>query len=227
MDIIARLFSAALTVSASVENPAPAAAALIETEFAQISPETAARRAEAWLISLDTLRARFVQIAPDNVPSTGIVEIDRPGRARFDYDDPSPVLVVADGATIAIADFALETLDRTPIGATPLRFLLGRNPDLAGSGVVVHADRHDGRLHVTMEDPGGEAEGQLTLVFDDPQPDAGAETMMLAGWYVTDALGGLTEVSLLDVETGIRINPRRFILDEEDITRDTRRRRGR
>ncbi|MBL4544690.1 MAG: outer membrane lipoprotein carrier protein LolA [Oceanicaulis sp.] len=84
----------------------------VEAAPGQISTEAGAARAQAWLEGLDTLRARFDQIAADNSETSGVLEIDRPGRARFDYDDPNPILVVADGSTVAIADFDLETIDR-------------------------------------------------------------------------------------------------------------------
>jgi len=237
MNTTAFLLSAALTLISGAQqqteapaealaDPLPAAEA-VEAAPGQISPEAGADRAQAWLEGLDTLRARFEQVAADNSQTAGVLEIDRPGKARFDYDDPNPVLVVADGSTVAIADFDLETIDRAPIGATPLRFLLDGELDLAGSGAVVDAGRYDGRLYVTLEDPEDEVEGRLTLVFDDATPDAGPETMALAGWYTVDAMGGLTEVKLTDVETGVRISPRQFILDDEDVMGGDRRRRGR
>lgn len=237
MNTTALLLSAALALmSGAQQTEAPIEAATealpeaqaVEAAPGQITPEAGARRAQAWLEGLDTLRARFEQIAADNSQTAGLLEIDRPGKARFDYDDPNPVLVVADGSTVAIADFDLETLDRAPIGATPLRFLLEEDLDLAGSGAVVDAGRYDGRLYVTLEDPNEEVQGRLTLVFEDTQPDAGPETMSLAGWYTVDAMGGLTEVKLTEVETGVRISPRQFILDDEDVMGgDDRRRRGR
>ncbi|MBL4544688.1 MAG: hypothetical protein JKP95_02220 [Oceanicaulis sp.] len=51
--------------------------------------------------------------------------------------------------------------------------------------------------------------------------------MMLAGWYTVDAMGGMTEVRLSEIETGVRISPRQFILDDEDVMGGDRRRRGR
>jgi len=247
MNTTAFLLSAALTlISGAQQTETPAQAPVepatdasrvieealpeaqpVEAAPGQITPEAGAERAEAWLNGLDTLRARFQQVAADNSETAGVLEIDRPGRARFDYDDPNPVLVVADGSTVAIADFDLETIDRAPIGATPLRFLLEADLDLAGSGAVVDAGRYDGRLYVTLEDPEGEVQGRLTLVFDDADPDAAPHTMTLAGWYTVDAMGGLTEVSLSEVETGVRISPRQFILDDEDVMGGDRRRRGR
>ena len=197
----------------------------------QLEPATPQRsiaeeiaRVEAWFEGLDTLRARFEQIAPDGRTLTGGLWLDRPGRVRFDYDDPSPILIVADGATVAIEDAELETVDRAPIRSTPLRWLLQRDLDLAETGAVVEAGRYDGRLYATFEDPEGEAEGRLTLIFEDRDPDAPAETMELAGWYAVDAVGGLTEVALGQTERGLDLDPRLFVLEDADAG-DRRRRR--
>lgn len=209
--------------SPSTVTPLPEPQAVEADTIISLTAE-GSRRAQAWFAGMDTLRARFTQIAPDGGESAGDIALQRPGLARFDYDDPSPILVVADGSTVAIADFDLETVDRAPIGATPLRYLLG-GPDEIGRAVS-EAGRSEGRLYVTLTDPEGEAEGRLTLVFADPDPQAPAETMTLEGWYAVDAMGGLTEVSLTGLERGLRLDPRLFVLDDEDV-RETDRRRGR
>jgi outer membrane lipoprotein-sorting protein len=208
-------------------DDAPAALSPADAEFE--AEQAAARtreiaRAQTWFDELNTLQARFIQFSPDGSESAGLLSLDRPGRARFDYDDPSPILLVADGSTVAVADFQLETLDRVPLGATPLAPLLDANETLAETGVVADAGRAEGRLYLTLVDPDGETDGRLTLIFDDPDENRAATEMSLAGWYAVDALGGLTEVRLSEVQTGLTLNPRLFILDDEDVFTDDRRR---
>jgi len=180
-------------------------------------------RADAWFAQLDTLQARFMQFSPDGVESGGDLALDRPGRVRFDYDDPSPILMVADGATVALADFALETIDRVPLSATPLRYVLGEEP-LNASDAVDQVNRADERIYITLVDPSGETDGRLTLIFHDAKPEEGPETMMLEGWYAVDAMGGLTEVRLFEATLNERLDPRLFILDDEDVMGSDRRR---
>jgi outer membrane lipoprotein-sorting protein len=198
---------------------------MIESASAEVQADSGARRAAAWFDGLETMRARFLQTAPDGTMSAGELSLQRPGRARFDYDDPSPILLVADGATVAIADFQLETIDRAPIRNTPLRFLLSGTDQLFDS--VTEAGRSGGRLYVTLVDPDAEVDGRLTLVFDDPDPASPAVDMALAGWFAVDAMGGLTEVNLTEAERGVSFDPRLFILDDEDVIVDDRRTRRR
>lgn len=224
---------APLAVEQGEPGPAPQDAGdaepqvLSDADYDALRAEAVARetaRAQTWFDALDTLRADFIQFAPDGSQTSGVLSLDRPGRARFDYDDPSPILLVADGSTVAVADFDLETLDRVPLGATPLAPLLSADETLAETGAVADAGRAEGRLYLTLADPEGETDGRLTLIFDDPDPDRVATEMVLAGWYAVDALGGLTEVRLSQVETGIVLDPRLFILDDDDVYGDDRRR---
>jgi outer membrane lipoprotein-sorting protein len=197
----------------------------VESATVEVQADSGARRAAAWFEELETLRTRFIQTAPDGTLSAGELSLQRPGRARFDYDDPSPILLVADGATVAIADFQLETIDRAPIRNTPMRFLLSGTDQLFES--VAEAGRSGGRLYVTLVDPEAEVDGRLTLVFDDPDPSAPAGEMTLAGWFAVDAMGGLTEVNLTETERGVSFDPRLFILDDDDVIADDRRSRRR
>lgn len=197
----------------------------VDSASAEVQADSGARRAAAWFDGLETMRTRFIQTAPDGTMSAGELSLQRPGRARFDYDDPSPILLVADGATVAIADFQLETIDRAPIRNTPMRFLLSGTDQLFES--VTEAGRQGGRLYVTLVDPDAEVDGRLTLVFDDPDPSAPASEMALAGWFAVDAMGGLTEVNLTETERGVSFDPRLFILDDDDVIADDRRTRRR
>ena len=210
-----------------VPEPAPIrpAADILQPDTPERSVNEEVARVEAYLSAIDTLQARFVQTGPNGAPLSGGLWLDRPGRVRFEYDDPSPILIVADGSTIAIEDRALETVDRAPIRATPLRWLLDRTPDLAGSGAVVDAARYDGFLYLTLEDPDGEAEGRLTLIFEDREPGRPASAMALSGWYAVDAMGGLTQLRLDEVALGGAFDPRLFILDDPQDRRGRARRR--
>ena len=209
---------------AAAASEAPAAEAEAEGEPLRTRAEEIARL-KAYFESVDTLRARFIQNAGISEITEGELLLDRPGRVRFDYDDPSPILLVADGSTVAIADFDLETIDRAPIRSTPLRFLLSGTDQLAEA--VTEAGRSQNKLYVTVVDPDGEVDGRLTLVFADPDPSASASEMTLAGWFAVDAMGGLTEVNLSEMERGVSFDPRLFILDDEDVIADDRRSRRR
>ena len=56
-----------------------------------------------------TAQGRFMQISDAGQIVRGDIYIARPGRMRFDYDDPSPALLVADGRFIGTYNTKDET----------------------------------------------------------------------------------------------------------------------
>jgi len=190
-------------VSPTIAAPA-AAAQLSGTERAALLKE-----ASQALATVKTARGRFEQYSPDGSFSTGQFAMQRPGKVRFDYDDPVPLLMVSDGTTVALQDSDLETTDRVPLKSTPLSLLLSDRLDFESQANVIDVRRANGRTNITVQDKSGDMEGTLTLVL------ASADNS-LVGWRTTDANGGNTSVTLTNVETGARLNPRLFILRDFD-----------
>ena len=81
-------------------------------------------RISNYLNGITTLEGDFVQIGPNGDLSEGRFYMRRPGRLRFEYRPPNPALVIADGTWVGVYDQKLETLDRIPLGQTPLALLL-------------------------------------------------------------------------------------------------------
>src|SRR5450759_5655024 len=65
-------------------------------------------RIETYLNALRALKARFLQVAPDGAVSGGVVWLERPGRMRFQYDPPSPILLVAGHGVVLFHDRQLN-----------------------------------------------------------------------------------------------------------------------
>ena len=75
----------------------------------------------AYLNGIVTLKGGFIQIEPSGGVDQGSFYISKPGKMRFEYDPPSPTLIVADGHTVAVANKRLNTVDRYPLSAWSLR----------------------------------------------------------------------------------------------------------
>ncbi|MFS2316500.1 LolA family protein [Maricaulis sp. D1M11] len=162
----------------------------------------------AWMNSIDTLQARFHQVSPDGSYASGLLSIQRPGRLRFDYDDPSPFLIVADGSTVALQDQALETTDRAPLRSTPLWWILKRDIDLSEDAEVTEVFEEAGSIYLGVRDPDGEMDGEILFRFD-------SMSHALQEWWATDSLGQTTRLSLSEVNTGLRLDRRLFVLDDD------------
>lgn len=172
-------------------------------------------RAAAALTAAKTAQGKFLQVNADGSQSTGDFALRRPGKMRFDYDDPTPILIVSDGTTVAMEDTELETIDRIPLGSTPLGLLLDDALAFGSDVDVLRVNQSESEAWITVSDPSGEMEGELTMIFDSANYD-------LRGWLTLDANSQMTTVELSDVTTNGHINPRLFRLDEARDEEDER-----
>ncbi|MBR0681853.1 outer membrane lipoprotein carrier protein LolA [Roseomonas eburnea] len=169
----------------------PQGPALTERDRADLA------RVEAYLNGMTTLRARFLQIAQNGAAAEGTAWIWRPGRMRFEYDPPEPLLLVADSGQFLMYDRELRAPTTLPTGTTPLGILLRREVRLSGDVTVTAVERSGGFLRVTLFRTSEPGEGRLTLVFN-PDP------LELRQWAVVDAQRRETRVTLSRIETGLR-----------------------
>ncbi|WP_242403570.1 LolA family protein [Asaia platycodi] len=153
-------------------------------------------------------QARFQQIAPDGERTTGTAWLDRPGRMRFDYDKPSPLLLIANQGQIVYQDRELGQVTTLPLDRTPLGLLL--RPDLRLSGdVTVTGFQHDkGLVQVTLVRTATPSEGSLTLIFADTP-------LTLKSWVVKDAQGRETQIDLFNVASNPSLSESLFALPKE------------
>lgn len=199
----------ALLLALPAAAQTPSATALSERDQADI------KRAEEWLQETRTLHARFTQVAPDGGFSSGKVWWRRPGRLRFEYDAPVPVLVVADGTFVIFHDKELGQIDRVPLGSTPLSVLVAENPKLGGRIGVKSVERQPGTLRLVLFDRDAPKEGEITLVFSEAPFD-------LRQWRVTDARGQATQITLSDKEVNRELPASLFVFIDPVPGRPTR-----
>ena len=173
---------------------------------------------DAAMNNIGSFQGRFTQYSADGSTASGRVTIQHPGRVRFEYDAPNPLLIVSDGVTLVQQDSALETFDRVPLAATPLNYFLKKNVRLQDDTEVIGFQKLPDQWRVTARDGSGEMAGAITLVFD-------AQTLALRQWVITDEFGGQTTVQLSDLQYNQRVDPRLFILRDERENRRNRRRR--
>lgn len=155
-----------------------------------------------YLEGVETLQGDFTQIAPSGAISSGRFYLRRPGLLRFEYEPPTPLLIVANGGMVYVRDEALETTDSYPVGQTPLKFLL-RKKVVLGDAKAIAVDRGVDTVAVTFASQEEETEGELTIIVKAPD-------MSLKRWIVRDVQKGITVVNLDNVEEGVRLANRLF-----------------
>jgi outer membrane lipoprotein-sorting protein len=161
------------------------------------------QRIEAYLNSLKALKAHFMQVAPDGGISEGTAWLERPGRMRFQYDPPSPFLLIAAHGSLVFHDSSLQQTSNIPLGRTPLGILLAEHVTLSGPVTVTAIQRLPGQIQLTLVRTASPGDGSLTLIFADPP-------LVLRQWTVVDAQRRETHVTLYNAQNGGSFDPQLF-----------------
>ncbi len=176
--------------------PLAAMTAQAQTRYALTAQDTAdLARIQTYLNGLKTLKAQFLQLAPNGATARGTAWLDRPGRMRFQYDPPSPLLLVAGHGLVVFHDSQLNQTSNIPLGQTPLGILLRDNVSFGGDITVSGIQRQPGMIQVTIYQTARPGDGTLTLNFAD-------NPLALRQWTVVDAQHRETRVSLYDIALG-------------------------
>ena len=173
----------------------------------QLSPEESKDllRIETYLNEMNTLRSDFLQISSNGAVATGKLLMQRPGKIRFEYDPPSPILLISDGYFLRYIDKDLEQVTHIWLEDTPIGFLLKDNLKLSGSIAVTKFSRNANLLTVTLTKSKEPEKGIISIIFSD-------KPLALKKWVVEDAQGITTTITLNNRERPINIDPAQFEL---------------
>ncbi|WP_269715150.1 LolA family protein [Caulobacter sp. NIBR2454] len=194
-DLLALTAMAALAPSLALAAPlSPADQALVD-------------RAVSYLSGLKMAKGRFVQTDNRNVSTQGTIYLQRPGKARFEYDAPSGLTVVSDGIYVYVSDSRLKTFDGYPLKATPLALFLAREIRLDRGVQVTRVARLSDGFSITARDVRKETRGEITLNFSD-------SPLRLIGWTTTDARGSATRLRLTSLAPADGFEKGTFVLKD-------------
>ena len=169
----------------------------VQAQQVPLTPQNAAdiNRAEAYLNSIHTLKAHFFQVGPNGGTAEGTAWLERPGRMRFEYDPPTPYVLVAGHGVVLFHDKQLNQTSNYPTASTPLGILLADKIILGGDILVTQIGRQPGQLELTLARSASPGDGSITLAFSE-------NPLTLRQWILIDAQRRETRVSLYDVQLG-------------------------
>ena len=165
-------------------------------------------RIENYLNSISTLKSNFLQTVSTGERSGGVLFLNRPGKMRVQYDEPSPILLVSDGSFVIYVDKNLEQISHIPISQTPLRVLVEKDVDLQSWYEIKNINRGPGTLRLTLVKKGELNSSFIQLLFSD-------NPIQLRQWIIRDQQGIEVRVSLLDMQRGGKFNSRIFEVDPD------------
>jgi outer membrane lipoprotein-sorting protein len=192
-------FYIALIALALFAAPAFAAKSVANTNAEMV------KRIEAYFNALSTIKAHFTQANSDGTVTDGIFYLKRPGRLRFEYSPPIKDYIVADGLLMHYWDDEMKNYSNAPVGSTLADFFLRKKIKLSGDVKVTDVQAsQDNVVVVTLIQTENPDAGNLQLVFN-------TEPLQFLKWRVTGTDGGITEITLEDVERDVTLDPRLFV----------------
>jgi outer membrane lipoprotein-sorting protein len=184
---------------------APAAALAAAPVPAPLSPQDTLvlQRLAAYLNGIRTMSAHFQQIAHNGGYSSGQLWVARPGRMRFEYAPPTPIVLLADSVSVYYWDKGLNQVSKYELRSTPAWFFLRDPISFGGDVVVTRFERAGNTLRVTIVESERSDAASLTLVFTE-------NPLSLWQWIVVDQQGKTTTVTLSDLQFGMALDPKLF-----------------
>ncbi len=160
-------------------------------------------RVQDYLSGLTTITSEFIQVAPDGKLTSGKFFLERPGRMRWQYNPPTPILMVANGSEMIYYDYELEQLSHIPLDATLIGFLAQEKIRFDGSVGIISFSEKNGTIRIGVAQKEKPSEGQLVLELSD-------KPLLIRNMVVTDASGQVTTVSLNNANFGAKIDKELF-----------------
>jgi len=183
--------------------------AMLPVDLAFAAASDTAQKIADHFSSVKTMSGEFVQFGPRGEQTGGKFYLERPGKIRFNYEQPSPMRVISDGRSVVIGNLKLKTWDIYPLSKTPLALLLGDKIDLKGKMVRDVKEEPD-LITIKLGDRSVFADSTITMMFDPKSFD-------LRQWTITDNQGKDTSVMIFNVQTGQKFDDKVFKVPYDDV----------
>jgi outer membrane lipoprotein-sorting protein len=166
----------------------------------------AIKKVDGYFNELVTMQGRFMQTtSADKKQTRGRFYVKKPGLFRFDYAPPSKLVILSDGANLAIEDHDLKQVNSYPIDSTPFRLLLRKDVNLLRDARIMDLQAADDIVILTIIDKAGDSTGAIKLIF------VQKPAFELQEWVITDALGVETRIEVSELEKAKPIDSKKFV----------------
>ena len=164
---------------------------------------SAIERINTYLNEIKTLRADFLQVATNGEIASGKLYMSRPGKIRFEYTPPSPILIISDGTFLIYIDKHLEGMTHFFLSNSPISFLVKKSVRITDDTEIISFSQKANIIRIKLAKLNQIDKGTITLNFTN-QP------FNLRKWVVADPQGVETTVILSNMEKNITLNPELF-----------------
>ena len=170
-------------------------------------PVQTLKNVERYLNSIKTIKSEFSQVEPDGSLASGTMYLKRPGKMRWEYKPPTPVLMIADGKNLTYYDYELDQLNHLPLDGSLASFLVRPNIKLDDNALrIVNFREGADSIRFTILQTAKLDEGSLTLEFS-------RNPIRLRSMIITDAVGQATSIKLSNAKYDLPIEKSLFVFD--------------
>jgi len=140
-----------------------------------------------------TITTRFVQGDSLGNKATGWFAIQKPGKARVEYDN-IPISLIANANSLLLHDTKLKQKSFVPINSSPFAYLLQKEMSLLSNQIIItNYESTADHIEITIISSQYKEIGAIKLVIS-------KENGELLSWTVYDAKGVETSIFLVDAK---------------------------
>lgn len=155
------------------------------------------------LNSIKTLEAGFTQKNSDGSTFKGKVFLSRPGKIKFDYEDPKGMVIISDGENLIYFDPDAHQATYLSLEDSPASLLLDEVLNFEKHATVMSIDESKDLITVYLKTL--KTKHEVTLFID-------AKDKMLKGWKTVDLQGNESILSFSDIKkNGTFCDPELFV----------------
>ena len=202
------LLAAGLLAASPVMAAAPAPVVPTATVATAEANAADIARVEQYLSSITTIQADFNQTSTDGSLSKGKFYLKRPGKMRWQYSPPTPILIVSDGKAITYYDAELDQLSYIGVDDTLAGFLAQKDIKLNSKTTrLTNFESANGVIRATLVQVKKPDEGSLVLEFSD-------KPLQIKQMVVSDATGHVSHVQLENAKFGGPLDDNLFTFED-------------
>ncbi len=181
------------------------------------------RQLERHLNGIGTMVADFIQVSPYGTSgvggsiSFGRVFLERPGKIRWEYDAPTPLLIVINDDDLTYYDLELDQISYSSVDSRLSELLIDENIRFLDEGIrVVDVRANEDAASITLQESAAESTDnlgiqELSLLF------ATAPELVLKRIKLRDMNGKVTTVELKNPRYGEKLEDALFVVKNPRI----------
>ena len=152
---------------------------------------------EDYLNSVHSLEAKFNQTNYDGSESSGLIWLEKPGKLRLEYEQPSSLLVISNSGFTAVIDRLSNTLPQRYFTKNiPLSFLVEKSVNFLEEEKSFNVSESEDTIKLTIFIDNSES--NLIINFT-------TNPLTISGWTIQTVTGEIITLNLFDTKFNAEI----------------------